>query len=116
MSEFKIIKCPSCDAPLVELKDQKLKKCIQCGDGFSLQIKKKGSLSSIITEAIEKNSLTVESSSNVNPNTQVSTNTRAKIKTKTRTIIPEKTKSIIGTIVKWYVILFIISKFLRGFF
>ena len=35
MSEFRIIKCSSCDAPLVELEGEKLKKCVQCGQKIS---------------------------------------------------------------------------------
>ncbi|VAW39936.1 hypothetical protein MNBD_GAMMA01-860 [hydrothermal vent metagenome] len=35
MKEFTIIKCTSCDAPLVELEGEKLTSCIQCGYVFS---------------------------------------------------------------------------------
>ena len=36
MSEFKVIKCKKCDAPLVELIGEKLDRCIQCGANWGM--------------------------------------------------------------------------------
>ena len=107
MSEFEIIKCKSCNAPLVQLHGETLKKCIQCGHSFTQKISKKANLESMLEQVIEKS------------NQQTQTQTKNKKPTsqpKNSISKPKKPASIIGTIIKWYVILFIASSFLKGFF
>ena len=142
MSDFKIVKCKSCDASLVEMQGEKLKKCVQCGYNFNQIIKKKSNLESIFEQAFAKQttqnsqSTTINSTLNVNPTAKPGlkaklesqfesiseslTDTIAKPtttkKSQKKYVKPKESASIIGTIIKWYIIIFILSKVLKGFF
>jgi len=110
MSEFRIIKCSSCDAALVELKGEKIRKCVQCGHNFLARKKNKNVLKSITTQ-IEKEL----SNTSTQGSTPSSTN-KTTSKTSNKKLVPKKPKSIIGTIIKWYIILFILSRVFKEFF
>jgi len=128
MSEFRIVKCKSCTAPLVELEGEKLTKCVQCGYDFSQKTSKKAKLESVVEQAFEKQLEKINTSNNSNPkashqpaqtrstpNSQT-TNTQT-VKKKTLSNTTKKNQgSIIGTIIKWYLIIFIASKVIQEFF
>lgn len=52
MSDFKVIKCKVCNAPLVELNNQKLTECVQCGYKFPVLNKNKNQLRSEVAKSI----------------------------------------------------------------
>ena len=100
MSEFKVIKCRKCDAPLTELEGEKLTKCVQCGYKFIIQ-----------TNSTKKQY------SNTNNNSQATTEI-ASLVNKLRQVKSQKNeenisdslkpmKSIGINIVKWWFILII---------
>jgi len=117
MSDFRIIKCKSCDAALVELQGEKIRKCVQCGYNFALKVNKKAKRESVIEQTFEK--LIDKSNAPISKN-QTSTQNAPQLKTSTKTKSTvtngKKQGSIIGTIIKWYIIIFIASKVIQEFF
>ena len=126
MSEFRIVKCKSCTASLVELEGQKITKCVQCGHDFTHKTNKKAKLESVVEQAFEKQY------EKLNGSNQSSNNTQSKPSQLTKPSAPQtsnasgqkslpkitkkKSGSVIGTIIKWYIILFIASRFIQEFF
>ncbi|MFK8011150.1 MAG: hypothetical protein AB8B80_03850 [Marinicellaceae bacterium] len=122
MSEFEIIKCKSCTAPLVQLQGQKLKKCIQCGHNFSQKANKKVQIESMMQQILAQQNNNSQNPQQGNQSSDQSQSSYSQTETETvnqpqnKIIPPKKPASIIGTIIKWYVILFIGSAFLKAFF
>ena len=127
MSEFRIIKCKSCDASLVELQGENIKKCVQCGYDFNRKVNKKPKLESVVELAFEnqtnhynpptqkQQSLSEtlsETTSQTNSQSSPQTTTQSKGQGTKR----KNPSSIIGTIIKWYIILFIGSRVLQEIF
>ena len=84
MSNFKVIKCPKCDAALVEIDGTKVEKCIQCGFDFGISETKVPKTSKL---------------ENYNSKKQTYKQSKA-------TLIKPKSKlSIVITIIKWYFII-----------
>jgi len=113
MSEFKIIKCKSCDAALVELEGQRLNKCIQCGHDFAHRVNKKAKLESLVEQTFEKKfeNKTAHSTQTIqNSQSNQQTPKQAPVK------IPKNPASIIVTIIKWYIIIAVLSGILKAFF
>ena len=86
MNDFKIIKCKSCNAPLVEEAGKKLTQCIQCGYKF-IQPKK--------------------------PTSQTPLNVSPK---KVREILTQQKKPVWVTILKWYFIIAFMTGILVAIF
>ena len=123
MSEFRIIKCKSCTASLVELEGQKIKKCVQCGYDFAGKINKKAKLESVVDQAFENQSgnynqkdQSSQSKNQVTKQTKSQASSQKASQTKKVSHKPKKPTSVIATIIKWYIILAIISGILKGFF
>ena len=126
MSEFRIVKCKSCTAALVELEGQKLTKCVQCGYDFSQRTSKKAKLEAVVEQAFEKQFEQLKGNNKTSNITQtkpsqlskptVAQTTNANGQKSLPKITKKQSGSIIGTIIKWYVIIFIASKFIQEFF
>ena len=128
MSEFRIVKCKSCTAPLVELEGEKLTKCVQCGYDFSQKANKKSRLESVVEQAFEKQLEQINTSNNStaqtshqsaqtrNTSNPKTTNTQKVTKKTLSNTTKKNSGSIIGTIIKWYLIIFIASKVIQEFF
>jgi len=86
MSDFRIIKCSKCDAPLVEYENEKLSKCVQCGYSFGIKNQKLES---------KLKSYTPEVTSIVRKLKKSESKNSAKTES-------AKKKSVMSTLVKWY--------------
>lgn len=86
MSEFKIIKCKACNAPLVEKENEKLTECVQCGYKFYVVAKTVNTLNAATLSENIKNS-----------------------------VVPQRT-SVVAKIIKWYFIIAFLIGLLVGIF
>ena len=108
MNDFKIIKCKKCDAPLVEMKGEKLDRCIQCEHIFN---------PGKITKVAHKKQITTHS------NTLKATPLVSQLIRKLRKMADEKTLGIpakkkfsMMTVIKWYLIIIFVSGILSSIF
>lgn len=104
MSEFRVIKCSKCDAPLVELLNEKLSRCDQCGYNFGLKSQELQTSMQSKLKAYSPEVLTlIRKLKNIES-------------TKSKNTTPVKKKSVIANLLKWYFILvfffWILSKIL----
>jgi len=136
MSDFTVIKCKKCDAPLVQMQGEILTSCVQCGYKFPLINKaQKPNFKSVlinktatpeVLDLVNKlKQLKAKKINNASPEVadmvrqlrrKTATQTKSTKNTKsnkTKTFVPPKTKSNpIGTIIFWIILISII----RGWF
>jgi hypothetical protein len=130
LSEFRVVKCKKCDAALTEMEGEKLAGCIQCGYSFNLsenkninenkkphvissKIKNSPAYKRYLKKIQNKSFNTSQSNEKINTSPELTRlkNTLKKLtdqenEDKSLPNIKPK-KSIVGTIVKWYFIIFI---------
>jgi hypothetical protein len=126
LSEFRVVKCKKCDAALTEIVGEKLTNCVQCGYSFNIpesKNKRPHAISGKTKDSPEykrylkkiqnKNfsSYTFNEQENISSEGDNSFNDLIQLETKhtednTTESLKPKT-SIIGSIVKWYFIIFI---------
>lgn len=103
MSEFKIIKCKKCDAPLVELAGDKIRQCMQCGYKFTSGSQTTNKHSHGNFESLQTSSGNNDFLTKLNQlKAQIATKTKA---TKAKEKLTIKKKPIWVTLVKWYFII-----------
>ncbi len=120
MSDFKIVKCKKCDAALVELAGETLDRCEQCGYNFVLVKNTSVVLQNATTNEKFRSEIKENYSVVVPEVTQMIRRIRKKVteqtKQKATSKTPEKKKSWIVTMLKWYFIIAFIIGTLTGIF
>ncbi|MBL4659137.1 MAG: hypothetical protein JKY19_02185 [Alcanivoracaceae bacterium] len=108
MSNFKIIKCKKCDASLVEMQDEKIDRCIQCGYIFNLVKDAK---------VANKRQITTHSKTlKTTPEVSQLVRKLRNIKDQKTADVPAKKKFGLIKVIKWYFIIAFVLAFLSSIF